>query len=460
MNNIKKYLNNDLYKKTFAKSHELDKYTNFALEIYEEKKFASQNSNGKLNNVPFFIKDNVDFAGQNTTSASRTLDSHKSLITATILEKLLKAGAIPVGKTNMDEFGMGGTGLTSGYKPVYHPMDNKKIIGGSSAGSAAAVEAGLVPFSIGTDTGDSIRQPAAWCEKVVGMKPTYGIISRYGMHSFAPSLDTFGFFTTNVRDQAILLSISSGFDEKDFTSVPNKSYDFVTDLTPTTKGVKVGIFKTNKDVFSPEIQKKFNKIKDKLAKQGVEFVELYFDLQLLKVIYPTYQSIAFAEGFSQLSSINGLAFGAFDISKDIEKDIMQKRTEHFATLVKERIAIGSVSIAEQNQEKIFLQAKKIRRIIINKMHEIFKKCDVILSPTGGGPPEIKETSIHTSTKHGIPANYLQITNMTGGPSLVMPFTIAKDQTICIEIAGDIFQDQKVLNFSLAIENLVKGENSE
>ena len=457
MNNINKFLGNTKFKEVFSKARQLQKRTNFAIEIYSEEDATLVNPEGPLANVPFFIKDNYDYKNHKTTAGSQTLLNHTSLITATVVQKLLNAGAIPVGKANLDEFAMGGSGLTSGMGPVVRDDKPELIIGGSSSGSAIAVQSGVVPFALGSDTGDSVRQPASWGKNLVGFKPTWGLISRYGIHAFSPSFDTVAFFTQNVKDQVTLLNVCAGYDEKDFTSANMEKKDYVESLNPILKDKKVAIIKEAGKIFDKEYLDKFNSLVDKLKKAGVEVNQVSIDINLLKTIYPAYQSIAFAEAQSQLASINGLSFSEIQIEEDMITDMKKERENKFSKLVKERITIGSATTLEENMDKVFIKAKKIRQVIINWASEVFKNHDVVITPASTIAPKVADTSTSTKTGLSLVGNFFQIWNMNGSPAITIPFDKINENDISIEIAANIFQDQKVLDTALAIENILKGE---
>ena len=456
MNSIKDYLNNHNYKTSFKKAQELNKDTNFLIELYNED-FKCQNPQGPLANVPFLIKDNFDFKGFKTTSGSKTLKNHTSIISATVLEKLIAAGAIPVGKTNLDEFGMGGTGLTSGFGPVKRKDLPLNIIGGSSSGSTVGVDEGIAPFALATDTGDSARQPSAWSNKTIGFKPTYGLISRYGLHAFAPSFDTVGFVTTNVADNALLLEITAGYDKKDFTSANVKKENYFKNLQPSFKDKKIAIFKERKIIFSKEYLEKFDILIDKLKKSGAIVEEISIKKDFLRILYPAYQAISFSEGMSQLASINGLAFSDIEINDDIFNDIKQKRTDLFTELVKDRITVGSGQLFEENINKVFIKAKKVRTVLIDFCNDIFKKYDIVLSPASTRAPKVEDSTIRTSLGSEFNPNWFVLWNFNGSPAITLPYDKLDNQTISIEMAAQIFEDQKLLDFAYGLENLIGGE---
>lgn len=280
---------------------------NAAITIVEE---PEENPNqGPLAGVPIVLKDNISTKGIRTTASSKILDNYVPVYDATITKKLKDAGGVIVAKASMDELGMGGTNRNALIGPAHNPWNPAHITGGSSGGSAALIAAGTTSLAIGTDTGDSIRKPAAYCG-VIGVKPTYGRISRYGIIPYASSLDTVGYFTTNIRDAAEALEITAGRDDHDMTSsfLPVEAY--AKNLNPDLKGQKIGVFKTVLDrVSDPVIHQTFDNLVEQIKNAGAEVVDVEMDTKLMELIAPIYKTIANAEATANHSNLDGIRFG-------------------------------------------------------------------------------------------------------------------------------------------------------
>ena len=302
---------------------------------------------------------------------------------ATAVKKLKEAGAVLVGKTVLDELGMGGSGTTGHTGAVRNPWNTNKSTSGSSAGSAASVAAACYPFALGSDSGDSIRKPAGFCG-IVGYKPTYGMISRYGLFGYASSLDTVGVLTRNVKDAAIVVNAIKGIDDKDMTSWDSKDIDLTKNLEKDVKGKKLFYIKEILEIENPSDETKehlnnYYKTIELCKSLGVTVDEVSIDKTLLNALPVIYQVIANAEATSNMANLTGISFGPRGKGSNITEIIKDYRTKGFSPLIKRRFVIGSFVLQSENQEKYFLNAKRVRRLIVDKITELFKEYVTVLS---------------------------------------------------------------------------------
>ena len=335
---------------------------------------------GVLGGVPIGIKDNICTNGVKTTCASRMLEDFVPFYDATVIEKLEKSGAIILGKLNMDEFAMGSSTETSYIKKTKNPWDTARVPGGSSGGSAAAVAADMAFATLGTDTGGSIRQPASFCG-VVGLKPTYGLVSRYGVVAFASSLDQVGPITKNVEDAAIMLNVIAGHDKKDTTSAKLESVDYKEGLVNDIKGKKIGILSDFvEEGVNAEVKNAYKEAIKTLENAGASIVNISLDY--IKYSLPTYYIIATAEASSNLGRYDGIRYGHRALEfNDLDELYVKSRTEGFGEEVKRRILLGTYVLSSGYYDAYYKRAQKVRTLIINDFKEAFKKCDAIVIPT-------------------------------------------------------------------------------
>lgn len=416
-----------------------------------------------LSGIPYALKDNISTKGILTTASSNILSNYVPVYDATIYKKLKEAGALLIGKTVLDELAMGGTGTTGHTGIVRNPWDRTRQIGGSSAGSAAAVALGIVPFAIGSDTGDSIRKPAAY-GGVVGFKPTYGRISRYGLFAFASSLDHLGVFTRNVRDAAIVTNIVKGQDSHDMTSLPDDNLDYVSTLDNSVKGKKLFYIKealdnNNNDPELNKIIENFNEVKKKCESLGMTVSEVSISRELLLALYPSYMAISCAEATSNDSNLTGIHFGVRGEGKTPDEIIRDARTKGFSELIKRRFIIGSYILQRENQEKLFLNAYRVRRLIVDKMNELFKDYDGLIMPAASGiAPKFEDKSDKLSDKYLILDNHMVIGNFGGYPSITIPSGFVNSMPIGINITGMTKKDDVVLNIANMLESTMEYKN--
>ena len=415
-----------------------------------------------LSGIPYVAKDNLSTKDVLSTASSNTLIDYIPYFDATVIKRLKKCGAVLVGKSAMDELGMGGTGTTAHTGVVRNPWDKTRITAGSSAGSAAIVASGVVPFALGSDTGDSVRKPAAYCG-IVGYKPTYGAISRFGLFPFASSLDHVGVLTRSVRDAAIVVDNVLGIDENDMTSIelePNLTNNLDNDI----KGKKIFYIKNLLDNLSEteetkKILKKFDETINHLEKLGCTVCGIDIDLKLLKAIFPTYISISCAEATSNDSNLTGIIFGPRGEGDNYIDMIKNHRTKGFSSLIKRRFVIGSFVLQKENQEKYFLNAKRVRRLITNKMNELFKDYDAMIMPASSKiAPKIELANELITGNEQILENLMAIGNFGGYPSITIPNGFVNNMPIGVNITGNIMCDKNVLNIANKLESTYDYKN--
>lgn len=351
---------------------------NKAKEI--DQKIEKGEITNKLAGIPIGIKDNICTKGIKTTCSSKMLEDFVSPYDATVMDKINAENLITIGKLNMDEFAMGGSTENSYFKKTKNPWNLSKVPGGSSGGSAAAVASQMVPWALGSDTGGSIRQPSAFCG-VVGLKPTYGLVSRYGLVAFASSLDQIGPITKDVRDSAILLNIIAGHDEKDSTSVDMPKKDYEKALTGDIKGLKIGV---PKEFFgegiNKEVKESLKQAIETYKKLGAEVEE--FSLDIAKYALATYYIIACAEASSNLGRFDGIRYTYRAKNFKDLKDLYKKtRSEGFGAEVKRRIILGTYVLSSGYYDAYYKKAQQVRTLVMNEFNKGFEKYDVILTPT-------------------------------------------------------------------------------
>ena len=450
----------ELFEKANKLAHYFQEDYNSFVTIIDKCKYKDRES--MLNGIPYALKDNFSTTGILTTASSNILKDYVPVYDATVYKKLKSAGAVLVGKTVLDELAMGGTGTTGHTGIVRNPWDKTRMIGGSSAGSAAAVALGIVPFAIGSDTGDSVRKPASH-GGLVGFKPTYGRISRYGLFAFASSLDHVALFSRNVKDAAIVTDVIKGKDINDMTTLNNDGKVYADSIDNDIKGKKLFYIKeicgkdTYKDIDDKELQEvisKFHEMLDKLRELGFIIEEVSMDKVLLEAIYPTYMCISCAEATSNNSNLTGIPFGPRGEGNSIEEIMFDARTKGFSELIKRRFILGSYILQRENQEKLFLNAQRVRRMIVDKMNEFFKEYDGMIAPCSGGPAsKFDATSEKLSDRYLILENHLAIGNFGGFPSITLPFALVNDLPVGVNLTGRVREDDLVLNMANKIESV-------
>ena len=420
-----------------------------------EKKINLGEINGDFAGIPIGIKDNICTKSIKTTCSSQMLENFISPYDATVIEKLNSENLINIGKLNMDEFAMGGSTETSYFKKTKNPWNLDKVPGGSSGGSAAAVAANMIPWALGSDTGGSIRQPASFCG-VVGLKPTYGLVSRYGLVAFASSLDQIGPITKDVTDSAILLNLITGHDEKDTTSVDIPKKDYVKALTGDIKGLKIGV---PKEFFgegiNEEVKAKLTETLEKYKKLGAEVDE--FSLDIAKYSLATYYIIACAEASSNLGRFDGIRYTYRTPEFKNLKDIYKKsRSEGFGAEVKRRIILGTYVLSSGYYDAYYKKAQQVRTLVSNEFSKAFEKYDIVLTPTS---PTVA-FDIGSKSNNPLEMYLADIctvsVNIAGLPGISIPCGIdSQGMPIGMQLIGDKFKEETILNVAYAMENEIK-----
>ena len=399
-----------------------------------------------LTGIPIAQKDIFCAEGWKTTCGSKMLDNFIAPYDSTVISKFNAAGAVNLGKTNMDEFAMGSSNETSYYGNVKNPWDIKTVPGGSSGGSAAAVAGMLAPAATATDTGGSIRQPASLCG-LTGLKPTYGLVSRYGMIAFASSLDQAGPMCHTAEDCAAMMNVMSGHDPKDSTSIEREKENYLTGINNPIKGLKIGV---PKEFFSegldPEVEKIIEKGISEYKKLGAEIVEISLPNNHLSI--PVYYVIAPAEASSNLSRYDGVRYGYRTKEYDDLMDMYCKtREEGFGDEVKRRIMIGTYVLSAGYYDAYYLKAQKIRRLISEDFKKAFEKCDVILGPSAPSVAFPIGDKKEDPLKMYMQDVYTISTNLAGLPGLSMPGGLMNNLPVGIQLIGNYFSEAKLLNIA-------------
>ena len=426
--------------------------TNSFITLNEEaaltkaKEFDQGKCKGDLAGLPIAQKDLFCTKNLRTTCGSRILENFIPPYNATVVENLSKAGSICVGKTNMDEFAMGSSNETSYFGTVKNPWDLERVPGGSSGGSAAAVAEGLVCAATGTDTGGSIRQPAALCG-ITGIKPTYGRASRWGMIAFASSLDQAGAFARNAEDCALLLNHICSHDEKDSTSLSNDKENYLENINNDLKGKKIGIVKEfDISNLSKEVQDSFEQSKKIFESLGANFVEV--SMPNIKLSVPTYYVVAPAECSSNLSRFDGVKYGyRAENVNDLEDLYIKSRSEGFGDEVKRRILIGTYVLSAGFYDAYYKKAQQSRRMIKNDFVKAFSEVDVIMSPSSPS----SAFKIGSKTEDPIEM-YLEdlftiSSNLAGVPAMSIPHGFSKNLPIGLQLIGNYLEESEILNFA-------------
>ena len=420
-----------------------------------EQKIESGQAPSSLAGIPIGIKDNICTKGVKTTCASKMLENFVSPYNATVVEKLKEAGLINLGKLNMDEFAMGASTEYSALAKTRNPWNLEAVPGGSSGGSAAAVAANMVPWALGSDTGGSIRQPAAFCG-VVGLKPTYGLVSRYGLVAFASSLDQIGPITKDVKDSAILLNLLVGHDSKDSTSVDMPKVDYVKSLKNDVKGLKIGV---PKEFFgegiNSEVKASLEKAISKYKELGAEVEE--FSLDIAKYSLAAYYIIACAEASSNLGRFDGIRYGYRTKNyTNLEELFVNSRSEGFGEEVKRRIILGTYVLSSGYYDAYYKKAQKVRTLVKNEFNKAFEKYDVLLTPTS---PTV---AFKAGTRSNNPLEmYLAdictvSVNVAGLPGISVPCGLdSNGMPIGMQLIGNKFDEATILNAAYAYEQATK-----
>ena len=445
------------------RSKEIDKDINsFVSHDYEgalekAKSLDDKDPSGKLFGLPIGIKDNISVKGMKNTCCSKMLENYEAVFNANCVEHINEENGIIIGKLNMDQFAMGGSNETSYFGPVHNPLDLKRVPGGSSGGSAAAVSSRQVPLSLGTDTGGSVRQPASYCS-CVGFKPSYGTVSRNGVVSLSNTLDQVSTLANDVKDASLITSAIAHKDHRDLTSLSNPineidyTYD---DAIKYLKTLKVGVPKeVLADEKGDQVEKAYRDSIKLLKDNGVEIVEI--DLKDLKYAVATYYIIMNAEASSNLSRFDGVKYGLRDFdAESLEEMYIKTRAEGFGPEVKRRILFGTYILSQDKDRDYFQNALKARTLLINDFKEAFKKVDTILVPTSPVMPFEIGSNINDPIKMYNADKYTVPVNIAGNCGISVPSTKEHILNPGMEFICDNLEDNKLIKIAYAYEGLVK-----
>ena len=424
-----------------------------AKEVDEARK--SGKKLGKYAGIPIGIKDNMCITGTKTTCSSKMLENFVAPYDATVIKKLNEEGLVYLGKTNLDEFAMGSSTENSAFFTTKNPWDLDRVPGGSSGGSAAAVAGGLAPWALGSDTGGSIRQPASLCG-VIGLKPTYGLVSRFGLVAYASSLDQIGPFAKDVTDSAILLNLIAGHDENDSTSMDLGEKDYTKALVNDVKGMKIGLPKEYLgEGVSEEVKNAILEVAEKYRELGAVVEECSLDVG--KFALPTYYIIADAEASSNLGRFDGIRYGYRSEKYDNLRDIYKNsRSEGFGAEVKRRILLGTYVLSSGYYDAYYKKAQKVRTVIKNAYNELFEKYDLILTPTS------PTTAFKIGEKCNNPLEmYLADictvpVNIAGLPGMSIPCKLdSEGLPIGFQLIGNSFEEEKIFRAAYTYEQNTK-----
>ncbi|MFP3225929.1 MAG: Asp-tRNA(Asn)/Glu-tRNA(Gln) amidotransferase subunit GatA [Sulfolobaceae archaeon] len=419
-------------------------------EVLKEVKEKVKQREGKLAGVLIAVKDNISTKGIRTTCASKMLEEYIPPYDATVIEKLKQEGAVILGKTNMDEFAMGSTTETSYFGPTRNPWDLERTPGGSSGGSGAALASNIVQLALGSDTGGSIRAPAAF-NAVFGLKPSYGTVSRYGLVAYANSLEQIGPMARNAYDLELLYTIISGDDWRDATTI---NFEKKPIELSEPKGIKIGLLKNILDYSQKEVQSIFNSLLNKLTSEGVEINEV--ELKYAEYALPAYYIIAMSEASSNLARFDGVRYGYSKYYDGVWKETFAKnRGEGFGIEVKRRILLGSFILSAGYYEQYYVKALKVRRLIKDELDSLLKKFDLIVSPTMPVlPPKIGEVIDDPLRMYAMDLNTV-LANLAGIPALSQPAGFYNNLPVGLQLMGKYLSDYYLMAVSKLIQKITK-----
>ena len=455
----------ELIKESLEKSKKVQDKCNAFVTILDNPKKVEVTDN-LLSGIPYGVKDNYSTKGVLSTGSSNTLKDYVPFFTATAISNLEKNGAVMVNKTVLDEFGMGGTGTTGHTGVVRNPWDLTRMCAGSSSGSACSVASGVYPYATGSDTGDSIRKPAAYCG-IVGYKPTYGMISRYGLFPFASSLDHCGVLTRSVEDAAIVVDAMKGIDKYDMTSWDSSDIHLYDSLDGIVKGKRLCYIKEICDISnypnaSLELKKhleNFNKTLDLARSIGMEVEEVSVDKTLLNAIASCYVVISCAEATSNMSNLTGFIFGPRGEGKNYIEMMKDYRTKGFSPLIKRRFVIGSYVLQAQNKDRYFFNAQRVRRLLVDTWKKLYETYDAVILPVGSGPAKHLDGSLDILDENTqVLEEHLQVGNFGGFPSITIPNGFIDNLPVGVNITSNCYNDITALNIAYALESKMDYKN--
>ncbi|SJZ44813.1 amidase family protein [Mycoplasmopsis verecunda] len=424
----------------FAYNEIANDNNNAVAYLYPKSFYETKNKT--LDNVVITIKDVFATKDAPTRASSLILEGFLPSYNATSVQKLLDANVRVVAKVNNDELALGGTGTFSSYGLITNPKDSSRYVGGSSSGSAATMSANI-GFALGSDTGDSVRLPASF-NGLVGFKPSYGAISRYGMFAYSSSLDTVAFFTHNVNDAIIAAQVMYGVDNKDMTSVPVDIHQ-----PEKQKPKKVGYLDFSQ-FLKPYMQDSMNQFIKKMLLEGIEVETITPDLDILNTINIVYRVISFSEASSNLANLTGVGFGNRVEANSWEEIMLNTRSQKFGKMVQERLALGSYFLYTENQEEIFVKAQKMRRVIKEYMQSLHDKYDCLILPAYSGiAPKFSDDT----TSNGIMNFILTGANLTGNPSITIPLDTYENMPYSFALETSLYNDEKLLGYAEYLEEL-------
>ncbi len=423
--------------------------------IKKAKELEGKEVDNILFGLPIAIKDNILTKDLRTTAASHILDDFIPIYDATVITKIKEKNMIIIGKTNMDEFAMGSTGETSYFGNTLNPIDNSLVPGGSSSGSAACVAAGITPLSLGTDTGGSIRQPSSFCG-LVGLKPTYGRVSRYGVIAFASSLDQVGPITRSVYENALLLNVISGHDKNDLTSSLKEVKDYTSLIGKDITNLKIAVPNYYmSEVIDKTVREKIINVINLLKEKGCTVD--YVDINYLEYAIPLYQVIALGEASSNLARYDGIRYGLkVDNFKNIDELYKNTRTIGFGNEVKRRIMIGSYILSGENANVYYYKALKLRKEMTDSFKKVLNKYDLIIGPTNTDVAYKLGTKQDDALKSFYDDLLTIPVNMAGLPALSLPVGYKNNLPVGMHIIGNYFEEDKIYQLASFIENTLKG----
>ena len=432
----------------------------FSSALEEAAKLLEPEVDNPFWGVPILVKDNFSTKGVETTGSSNILKGYIPVYDATVVKKLKDAKAIIIGKTTLDELAIGGNGTKGHLGVTYNPWDpsHQRIIGGSSCGSATVVADAIVPFALGSDTGDSVRKPASY-GGLVGFKPTWSRISRYGLFSFSPSLDNVGYFTRSVEDAAVSLKLLAGYDTHDMSSSTKPVENYLENLHKGVKGVRIAVISNLLALADPVLINLIEENLAKLAKAGAIINRVNIDEKIFKAILPTYYILSCAEATSCNATLDGLKFGYQPDGKTYEEIMIKARSTGLGFQVKQRFMIGAFVLARENHEAYYEQAQKARRVIVNAYNEVFKDNDIIYLP--GAPsvaPYITDLDKPQSEEYIAIDNHLGIGNLGGYPSLSLPIGFKDELPLGINLMTKPFDEMTIFQVGNEIEKLTGLKN--
>ena len=451
----------DLVNEAFNRIEETNLNCFITLNKEQALKKAKELEEKEVDNIlfglPIAIKDNIVTKDLRTTAASHILEDFIPIYDATVITKIKEKNMIIIGKTNMDEFAMGSTGETSYFGNTLNPIDNTLVPGGSSSGSAACVAAGITPFSLGTDTGGSIRQPSSFCG-LVGLKPTYGRVSRYGVIAFASSLDQVGPITRNVYENALLLNVISGKDKNDLTSSNREVKDYTSLIGKDITNLKIAVPNYYmSEVIDKTVREKIINVINLLKEKGCQVD--YVDIDYLEYAIPLYQVIALGEASSNLARYDGIRYGLkVDDFRNIDELYKNTRNIGFGNEVKRRIMIGSYILSGENANVYYYKALKLRKEMTDSFVSVLSKYDLIIGPTNTDVAYKLGTKQDDALKSFYDDLLTIPVNMAGLPALSLPVGYKNNLPVGMHIIGNYFEEDKIYRLASYIENQLKEEN--